>query len=137
MKTTKISTAIATLSLVLSISFSSVAGTGVSATGDIVKSDLKKQITATENVISNLSFNFEKEFDYLRFDVNKFTYEESMTELPTASLNYLRFDVNRFIYASGTEITELPLDNDFDYLRFDVINFTGASVVEIGELPVE
>jgi hypothetical protein len=127
MKTVKFTSAITILSLVLFLSVASYAGTRKLNTGELTNSG--------ENslVISNTS---EKDYSYLRFDVNKYSNENEETGLIHNSLDYLRFNVNKFIKEDESEVIELPVANEFEYLRFDVNNFTESNSVEMIELPV-
>ena len=161
MKTTKIITAITSLSLILCISFGLTANPSTIRTGDVVKTGVKNQITASKNTLNEIvtPAAFENKFDYLRFDVSKFVIENETSEVLLPSLSYLHFNVNSFIAKSGVAeipsmiefdylrfdakrfsgnnasvISELP-SNDFDYLRFDVNHFSGNSASDIGELP--
>ncbi len=134
MKTLKIITTFAALNLILFLSNTAFANPVKMNTGDIVKSGVKKQITAVETSISKTSSALEIELNYLRFDANKFSTENTVTELPAVSTDYLRFDVNNFVDACETEITELPAASEFGYLRFDVSDFT-ENTPEISEMP--
>jgi len=127
MKTVKLTSALAVLSLVLFMSVSSIADSGHSNTGDVPKSGNK-----------SLAFSAaaEKDFSYLRFDVNKYMNENNDADAINSSLEYLRFDVNEFISENESEAMELPVANEFEYLRFDVSSFTGISYDAINELPV-
>lgn len=135
MKTTKIIKTFATLSLVFFMSVSSIANHETITTGDIVKSGVKNQGSRIETSISKLASSVENEFNYLRFDVNKFIAESAIADLHTATLDYLRFDVNKYSNTIGNEITELPATNEFEYLRFDVNTYTVNSTSELTELP--
>jgi len=126
MKTTKFTSAIATLSLVFFMSLTSIANSGTSYSGDLIKSGDKSL---------NISGVTESEYNYLRFDVDNYinTNESEAIELPVANdFEYLRFDANNFTESIPESLTDLPV-NDFDYLRFDVNNFTatGNSVVDV------
>lgn len=135
MKTSKIITTIATLNLVLFMSVSSIANPFAGSTGDIAKKSVKNQIEAVKSTIVDRasSIELDNKFSHLRFDVNKFNTESSLTELPMNSLNYLRFDASNYTDGIASEITELPLMNEFDYLRFDVNNFSNDS--DLSEMP--
>jgi lipopolysaccharide export LptBFGC system permease protein LptF len=127
MKTVKLTSAIATFSLVLFMSLASIANSGNLMSGDMTRSG-KKNLD-----ITNTS---DKDFSYLRFDVNKFIKENDETDLIHNSLDYLRFDVNDFASKSETIEMELPAANDFEYLRFNVTNFTESNPNDIIDLPV-
>ncbi|MEI6061916.1 MAG: hypothetical protein WCR72_14530 [Bacteroidota bacterium] len=135
MKTTKIITAITSLSLIIFISFGLTANPSTIRTGDVVKTGVKNQITASKNTLNEIvtPATFENNFDYLRFDVSKFVNENEAADVSLTSLNYLHFNVNSF--SAETEITEMPSLMEFDYLRFDVNHFSGNCASEIGELP--
>jgi hypothetical protein len=125
------------LTLALFISVAAISNPKISGTGDIVKSGVKKQISATGVPGSNNEVNSEIYYNYLRFDVNKFTDETAIVELPAeTNFYYLRFDVNKYIETSTSESTEMPV-NDFEYLRFDVMDFAGSYVIDIDELPAK
>jgi len=127
MKTVKLTSAIAILSLVWFMSLTSVANKGILNSGDLAKLG-KKSLD-----ITNTSDN---DFSYLRFDVNKFINENNETDLIHSSLDYLRFDVNNFVIKSETKEMELPAANEFEYLRFNVSNFTENNTNDIIDLPV-
>ena len=132
MKTLKINTTIATINLALFISVAAIANPFTSNTGDIVKSGVKKQISVAGAALTNKT---DSDFSYLRFDVNKFTNEAAIVELPAVSMDYLRFDVNNYIDGNEVEITELPAETNFGYLRFDVKEFVETNTADNFELP--
>lgn len=106
-----------------------------STTGDVVKSGVKKQITTTGIPKTNNTITAGADFNYLRFDVNNYTSETSIVELPAVTdFGYLRFDVNEFIKTSKAD-HDLP-ENEFDYLRFDVSDFAGSVSSDLDELPL-
>ena len=128
MKTTKLTSSIVTLSLVIFMSFTSIANSGTSYSGDLIKSGDKSTNTASVS---------DKEYSYLRFDVNNFINESDATELPAANeFEYLRFDVNNFTENNSESMAELPV-NELDYLRFDVSRFTANVKGVIDELPIK
>lgn len=124
MKTVKLATTVATLSLVLFISFASIADSG-----DLARSMKKsKDITNTSD----------QNFNYLRFNVNDFLSNSELAEmeLPAAKeFKYLRFDVNNFTESNPIALIDLPV-NEFEYLRFDVYNYASPGTSMVGELPV-
>jgi hypothetical protein len=123
MKTEKLISAVATLSLVLFISFASIADSG-NLIGTVKKS---LDITNT----SDQSFN------YLRFHVNDFVSksEHEEMELPAATeFQYLRFDVNNFTKSNPIDLIDMPV-NDFEYLRLGMYNYTTKDTSMIDELP--
>ncbi len=129
MKTVKITSAIATLSLVFFMSLTSIANSGISYSGDLTKSSDKSL---------NTSGAFETEYSYLRFDVDNYinANESEAIELPVANeFGYFRFDVNNFTDSNPESMTELPV-NEFDYLRFDVNNFAASENSVIDVLPL-
>ena len=140
MKTTKITTTLASLILIFFMSTSSIANTYNSYTGDGEKTSAKNQISAVKNKIdaavsSAISHN---DFRHLRFNVNNFVAADNseISELPLANeFTYLRFDVNTFAASHNAEISELPAVNEFDYLRFEVNNFSANNSVEFSEIP--
>ena len=127
MKTSKLTSAIATLSLVLFMSVASIANSITFNSGDLPKSGDKNMPVANTT---------EKDLSYLRFDVNKYVNENETAEVTYSSLDYLRFDVNEFIDETDAEAMELPMANEFEYLRFDVNNFTESYADSTIELPV-
>lgn len=127
----------AILNLVLFLSISTIAKPVTSATGDVVKSGVKKQITATGIPNSNNTKTSGTDFNYLRFDVNEFIKTSNADhDLPENDFDYLRFDVNSFIDANELDINELPVVTDFGYLRFDVKDFSGTTSSDLDELPL-
>ncbi len=126
MKKANLTSAIATLSLVLFMSITSFANCGTSNSGDLTKSG------TTSPSVSNTS---DKDFGYLRFDVNKYVTENNESDLVYNSLDYLRFNVNNFITENSAESMELPLANAFENLRFDVNSFTESNPANMTELP--
>lgn len=136
MKTSKIATTLVTLNLVLFMSVSSIANPFANKTGDIVKKSVKNQIEVVKSTIVEIASTAvtENEFSHLRFDVNKFNTESTVTELPMNSLDYLRFNVNNYSNKVTSEITELPIQNEFAYLRFDSNNYDNTS--DLNEMPV-
>jgi hypothetical protein len=135
MKTSKIISTIAALNLVLFMSVSSIANPLTRYEGDIIKTGVKKQIEAVKTSINEISSpgSSDSEFSNLRFDVNKFITDSEVVELTHNIIETVRFDVNKFIN-TNTEISELPVANEFDYLRFDVRNFNNSS--DLNEVPV-
>jgi hypothetical protein len=127
MKTVKLTSALVTLTLMLFMSFASIANSGNLKSGDLARTG-KKSLD-----ITNTSAN---DFSYLRFDVNKFINENNETDLIHSSLDYLRFDVNDFVSKNETVDMELPAANDCEYLRFNVSNFTESNPNETIDLPV-
>lgn len=115
------------LSLMLFMSLASFANSGTSNSGDLTKSGTKSL------AISDAS---DMDYNYLRFDVNKYSSENEEADLINSSLDYLRFDVNNFISENETEVLELPAANEFESLRFDVNNFTEINPDNTIELPV-
>lgn len=126
MKKSILTSAIATLSLVLFMSITSLANCGISNSGDLTKSGTRSL---------SVSGTSDMDFGHLRFDVNKYVTENNESDLVYNSLNYLRFDVNNFINENSAESMELPLLNEFETLRFDVNNFTESNPVTMTELP--
>jgi hypothetical protein len=124
MNTSKLTSAFATLSFLLFMSIASIANSNTVSSGDLHKSGDKSVVVTYAN---------EKDFSYLRFDVNNFMNETEVNEMPSNEFDYLRFDVNNFM--NETEVNEMP-SNEFDYLHFDVDNFTEYSSDEITELPL-
>ena len=127
MNTTKLTSALATLSLVLFMSIASIANTGIFYSGELTKTG-DKSISVT-----NTS---EQDLRYLRFDANKYVNENETVEAIQNSLDYLRFDANNFLSETDAEAMELPTANEFEYLRFDVNNFNECYTDSMIELPV-
>jgi hypothetical protein len=127
MKTSKLTTAIATVSLVLFMSIATIANSSIFYSGDLSKSgDKSVSVTNTS----------EKDLSYLRFDVNKYVNETKVAEVTHSSLDYLRFDVYNYIEKKNSESIEMPVTKEFDYMRFDVNNYTNSDTDSIIELPV-
>jgi len=123
MKTVKLTSAIATLSLVLFISFASKADSC-----DLTIS-IKKSLDITNTSDQN--------FSYLRFNVNDFVSKGELAEMELPSPNeieYLRFDVNNFTESNPIDLTDLPV-NEFEYLRLDAYKYTTPGMSMIDELP--
>lgn len=123
MKTVNIATTVATLSLVLFISFASIADSG-----DMTMS-VKKSIDITNTSDQN--------FSYLRFNVNDFLSKSELAEMELPAANefeYLRFDVKNFTESNPIDLIDLPV-NEFEYLRPDVYNYTTPGTSMIDELP--
>lgn len=88
---------------------------------------------SSKNEEADLLYN---SLDFIRFDVNEFVNETGAMELPLNNeFEYLSFDVNRFTESNPGDFSELPV-NEFSYLRFDVNAFAGISNGAHGELPV-
>ena len=115
------------------MTFSSIANSNTSYSGDNIKSVTEKSNKGFENTNPKMTPT-ENEFSNLRFDVNKFNRENASIEVPMESTDYLRFNVNKFADEATPEITELPVINQFDYLRFDVNTF--AKNNNTSEIPV-
>ena len=120
----KLTSAVATFSLVLFISFASIAGSG-----DLARSIKKGQ---------ELTIPSGQNFSYLRFNVNDFLSKSELAEMGLSAANEfenLRFDMNNFTDSIPFDLIDLPV-NEFEYLRFDVYNYTtpGSSIID--ELPV-
>jgi len=150
MNTSKFTSAIATLSLVLFMSIASIANSNIFYSGDLPKSaDKTMSVTAaSEKDLSYLRFDVNKyvnenetaevthsSLDYLRFDVAEYINETEVSEMPSNEFGYLRFDANNFTESYTDIMTELPV-NEFDFLRFDVNNFTTTGNSVIDELPI-
>jgi hypothetical protein len=127
MNTTKLTSAIATLSLVLFMSIASIADSSSFYSGDLLKSG-DKSVSVT--------YTSERDLSNLRLDVNKYVNENETNEATHSLLDYLRFDVNKFINETDVETMELPITNEFEYLRFDVNNFIESNTENVTELPV-
>jgi hypothetical protein len=135
MKTTKITTTLASMTLIFFMSTSSIANTCVGYSGDGVKTAVKHQISAAKNNINAAVSTSGIEFTNLRFEVSKFIAADKseISEVPMANeFDYLRFDVNKFSAANSGE-NELT-SNEFDYLRFDVSKFESENTVSKSEL---
>ena len=138
MKTTKIITSLATLNLILFMSAASIANPYSRHTGDLVKTAVKKEISAVKgnnNEIASAATSG-NEFSYLRFDVNNFNIGNESKDLQAVPVNTLRFDVNTYIRENDSDNQELPVANEFEYLRFDVNNFANTLTADMNEMPV-
>jgi hypothetical protein len=127
MKAIKLTSAIATLSLVLFISSASLADSAVSSSCELNNTGTK---------CLNIPAVSDKDYSYLRFDVDKYINEAKEADAILNSLDYLRFDVNDFMNENTSEAMELPVANQFEYLRFDASNFTESNPDAGYELPV-
>jgi hypothetical protein len=127
MKTVKLTSAIATLGIVLFMSVAALANSGTLKTGNL---------SASGDRSLNISGTIENDFSYLRFDANKYMNENEEADAIVDYLDYLRFDASKFINENESEITELPETDEFEYLRFDADNFTEANPDATIELPV-
>lgn len=124
MKIVKLKSAVATFSLVLFISFASIADSG----------DLPTSIGKNQDITNT----FDQSLSYLRFNVNDFVSKSILAEmgLPAANeFEYLRFDVHNFTESNPIDVIDLPV-NEFEYLRFDLYNYTIQGMCMINELPV-
>lgn len=124
MKTVKLTSAIATLSLVLFISFASIADS----------SDLTMSVKKSFDITNTSDQNF----SYLRFNVNDYLSKGELTEMELPAANefeYLRFDVNNFTVSNLINLIDLPV-NELEYLRFDLYNYTTPVTCMIDELPI-
>lgn len=111
------------------------ANTLTSTTGDVVKSGVKNQIAITGIPNSDNTIIPETDFNYLRFNVNNYSRETTIKELPAAiDFSYLQFDVNEYIETSNADY-DMP-ENEFDYLRFDASDFAGSASSDLDELPL-
>jgi|APIni6443716594_1056825.scaffolds.fasta_scaffold90252_1 hypothetical protein len=136
MKTSKITTTISTLNIVLFLSISSVANSFTGNTGDDNIKSVSNQTESAYSKFGDVSSSIDpgNEFSHLRFDANKFNIESAEEELPLNSLDYLRFDATNFSEGISSELSELPVMNQFDYLRFEVADFNITS--DLSEMPV-
>jgi len=121
MNTSKLTSAIATLSLVLFMSIASTANSSIFYSGNLTES-AHRNFSVTNTT--------EKDFSYLRFDVNKYVNENETAEVTHSTFDFLRFDIADFITETDAAAMELPAANEFEYLRFDVNNFAGSSDIE-------
>lgn len=135
MKTSKIIKSIAALNFILFMSVTSIAKPSANFEGDLVKAGVEKQIEVVDCTVLKIAptASSENEFIHLRFDVTHFNTEIGVTELPSNSLDYLRFEASNYTNGVTSEITELPLMNEFNYLRFDVNNF--RKTPDLTEMP--
>ena len=130
MKTNIFYTALLSISLVLFVSFASIANTATNYTSNLTK-NLSAITTETFTSVASSTNDFD--FSYLRFDLTKFTGSNAIVELPSSSFDYLRFDVNNFSTSDITEVTGIP-SNEFEYLRFDANNFESENAISTNEL---
>jgi hypothetical protein len=131
MKTSKIFAILTSLSIVLFLSFASIANTYSNYTGDITKAS--KNVTTAPVAGSASTENIE--YSYLRFDVNDYITNSDIENITNNTFDYLRFDVNNFTTEGSDENFELPV-NEYTYLHFDVNNYSNANEGIIGELPL-
>lgn len=124
MKTVKLATTVATLCLVLFISFASIADS----------SDLTLPFKKSLDITNTSDQNF----SYLRFNVNDFLSKSELPEMELPAANefeYLHFYVNNFTESNPIDAIDLP-KNEFEYLRFDVYKYATPGTSMLGELPV-
>ena len=137
MKTTKITTTLASLTMIFFMSTSSIANINGSYSGDGGKITVKNHISAVKTKLGAIPvLTSGNEFSRLRFDVNNFVTSDKseISELPlTNQFQYLRFDVNNFSTSDITEVTGIP-SNEFEYLRFDANNFESENAISTNEL---
>ena len=139
MKTAKITTALASLTMIFFMSTSSMANINGKYSGDGGKITVKNHISAVKTKLGAIPvLTSGNEFSRLRFDVNNFVTSDKseISEMPSANeFEYLRFDVNSFVTSYKSEISEIPSANEFEYLRFDVNDFKASDTAEITEIP--
>ena len=133
MKTNIFYTALLSISLVLFVSFASIANTATNYTSNLTK-NLSAITTETFTSVASSTNDFD--FSYLRFDLTKFTGSNAIVELPSSSFDYLRFDVNNYIKTNSPDASEVPVNNGFEYLRFDANKFIVNESAENIELSV-
>ena len=140
MKTTKITTTLASLTMIFFMSTSSMANINGSYTGDGEKTSVKNHISAVKTKLGTIPVSTSSnEFSRLRFDVNNFVTSDKseISEIPSANeFEYLRFDVNSFVTSYKSEISEMPSANEFEYLRFDVNDFSVNESTNVNEIPL-
>jgi len=140
MKTTKITTTLASLTMIFFMSTSSFANTYSHYSGDGEKTSENTRISAAKNNIdAAISTTTHDEFIQLRFDVKNFVNADKseISEMPSADeFKYLRFDVNNFSGSNSGEVSDMP-ENEFDYLRFDVNKFESENIISTNELPAK
>jgi len=141
METTKITTTLASLTMIFFMSTSSIANTYSSYSGDGEKTNVNNQISAARNTIDAAisTSATPDEFIQLRFDVNNFVKADKseISELPSANeFKYLRFDANNFSGSNSGEVSDMPV-NEFDYLRFDVNKYESENIISTYELPAK
>lgn len=130
MKTTKFITTISSLTFIFFMSVTSIANSNT--TGDGEKTSATR-ISVLKNMIADAasSETTVNEFEYLRFDVSRFTSESGETEVTRDLENEMRFDVNKYMNTEAS-VTELPSAVEYEYLRFDANAFGSA---EMNEMP--
>lgn len=138
MKTNNLFTFLVLLSFIVFISVASIANGTTNYKGgkstESLTNNVSKVITETSGSVAATSNDID--FSYLRFDLNKFTGNSNITEVPPSLLNDLRFDVNDYINSNSPDMLELPVMMEFEYLRFEANKFDVNESEEIIELPV-
>ncbi len=138
MKTTKITTTLASLALIFFMSTSSMANINGSYTGDGEKTSVRNHISPVKINLgaTAASATSGNEFSHLRFDVNNFIASDKSEFLEMNIANqfeYLHFDVSNFSANDTAEVTEIPV-NGFEYLRFDANKFESENAISTNEL---
>lgn len=139
MKTTKITTALASLTMIFFMSTSSMANINSRYSGDGEKTSVKNHVSVVKINLGATApvATSGNEFSHLRFDVNNFIASDKSEFLEMNIANqfeYLHFDVSNFSANNTAEVTEIP-SNEFDYLRFDVSKFECKNAISTIELP--
>ena len=122
--------------------FEQITNTVSNDDGDNLSIEKRKPSPAKPTILNNSNQvpSMEADFNYLKFDVNKYItegVEAEITELPESSFDYLKFDVNTFTESNPVSIDELP-SNEFEYLHFNVDHFYTpgfSSKGDLGEMP--
>jgi len=130
MKTTKIITTLSALTFIFFMSVTSIANSNTAGDGEKTSAT---RISVLKNMIADASTSETavNEFEYLRFEVARFTSEGKETEVTRDLENEMRFDVNKYMNTEAS-VTELPSAVEFEYLRFDANAFGSA---EMNEMP--
>jgi hypothetical protein len=105
------------LSFVFVLSFNALAFSTKTESGDGEKTG--------KPIVSNIKNMLATEFEYLRFDVNKFENKAVTDASDDILLQVLKFDVNNYGTLNSNE--EMPAENEFEYLRFTVSKFENTS----------
>lgn len=129
MKTTKFITTLSALTFIIFMSVTAIANSTTSGDGE--KSSATR-ISVLKDMIADAaaSTNTVNEFEYLRFDVARYTSENAEAGITRDLETELRFDVNKYMNTE-TSSAELPLAVEFSYLRFDASAYSNAATSEM------
>ncbi|NVO19122.1 MAG: hypothetical protein HXX13_05445 [Bacteroidetes bacterium] len=111
---------------------------GILPDGNSLLNTLKPLNFTNSSLLDSSSLEtIEKDYSYLRFNVENYMDETSIEdmELPVSEYKNLKFDVTQLEETNPKGLEELP-DDSFNYLRFDINKFSNQENGSIDELPV-